>query len=74
MGVGATSPELWSIYGHMRQGCAADQEETQFFDSNLIIKSDHEVRLRRYWYQCKAKFRAESFYDGPDAIGGQFRT
>ena len=51
----------------MRQACAADQEETPFFDSNLIIKSDHEVGLRRYWYQYRVKFRAGSFYDGPEA-------
>ena len=56
------------------QGCAADQEETRFFDSNLIIKSDHEVGLRHYWYQYQAKFRAGSFYDGPEAIRGQFRA
>ena len=38
------------IYIYIYQGCAADQEETGLFDSNLIIKSDHEVGLRHYWY------------------------
>ena len=42
--------------------------------SVLVIKLDHEVGLRRCWYQYRAKFRAGSFYDGPEAIRGQFRT
>ena len=50
------------------QACAADQDETRFFDSNLLIKVDHEVGLRRYWCQYKVEFRAGSFYDGPEAI------
>ena len=43
------------------------------FDIHLLIKLDHEVGLRRYWYQFRAEFRAGSFYDGPEAIRGQFR-
>ena len=42
--------------------------------SVLVIKLDHEVGLRRYWYQYRAEFRAGSFYDGPEAIRGQFRA
>ena len=57
-----------------KQARAADQDETRFFESNLLIKLDHEVGLRRYWYQYKAEFRAGFFYDGPEAIRGQFRT
>ena len=42
-----------------KQAGAADQAQTQFFDSNLIIKSDHEVGLRRYWYQYKQNFEPD---------------
>ena len=54
-----------AIYGYF-QACAADQDETQFFDINLLMKLDHEVRLRCYWYQYRAEFRAGSFYDRPE--------
>ena len=40
--------------------------------SVLVIKLDHEVGLRRYWYQFQAEFRAGSFYDGPKAWNKPF--
>ena len=42
--------------------------------SVLVIKLDHEVGLRHYWYQYRAKFRAGSFDDSPESIRGQFKV
>ena len=65
---------MWPINGlHMAIYGSVDSLLGGNF-SVLVIKLDHEVGLRRYWYQFRAEFRAGSFYDGPEAIRGQFRA